>query len=609
MRFLSRGEGRLESFRRVLELYLAGISGRSIPVQPARRAYTNTREIFLPRDVELGSGDAELRFYKLAALCQYAQMEHGSLTEVERRLRRFANRRLAHDIFTLVEYFRLETVLTNRYRGLRREFSQLRNMLWERRSTNFREMEEREAALEALVQLVLAGKVRGELPEHVAQVVRECRSRLEKVRYPEATAGDTWRAVTEIYGLIMRLHGGYRRRAQLAHAGEVRPKEIRKAVGQRYSGESKLGVSREERSLRSRIFNFLSKGFLGSMDINVTGGKSFSGRIDKLSKQAEYREMHPSSSSGEDAGRIGMDYSAAGSDGFIFLRRRRRGYLYPEWDYRRRKYHRDWCTVLERRTQRRDVEVVKRILEKYSGLVKLIRRRFEAMRQDITRLKRQHDGDEVDIDAWVSCFVDLAAGTSPEEKFYSRMVKRRRDVSVAFLIDQSNSTSGRTLEVEKEALVLMHQALVTLGDRHAVYAFSSNTRWECNFTVVKEFRDRGIEGIAGLAPGGYTRIGAAIRHACRKLRSQSSRDKVLILLTDGAPMDYDGYDGRYALEDTRMAVLEAKRKRIHVVCITVDVEASEYLPKMFGERGYVVISRVSELPKRLPPLYAKLTAT
>ncbi|NOZ59976.1 MAG: VWA domain-containing protein [Euryarchaeota archaeon] len=608
MRLLSRGEGRLEKFRRVLELYLTGIAGRSIPVRAAGEAYTNTREVFLPRDVELEGEEDALRFYKLAALHMYAQMEHSSLAGVEERLRRFANRRLAQDIFSLVEYTRLEAELTRRYRGLAREFSRLRRRLWERRRSSFREMEEREAALEALVQLSLGGRVKGELPKHVAEAVRECHSRLEEVRSPGATVRDSWRVAGEVYRMIMRLQGGYRRRPRLQLLGELKPREVKKAARQMRPGESELGVSREERSLRSRIFSFLSKGFLGSMDVNVGGGKSFSGRIDKLSKQAEYRELQRSGSSGEDAGVIPMDYSAPGSDGFIFLRRRKRGYLYPEWDYRRRKYHRDWCTVLERRVPRGDGEAVRRILEKYSGLVKLIRRRFEAMRQEAVRLRRQHDGDEVDIDAWVSCFVDIAARTSPEEKFYSRMVKRRRDVSVAFLLDQSNSTSGRTLEVEKEALVLMHQALSALGDRHAVYAFSSNTRWECNFTVVKEFGDMGIEGIAGLSPGGYTRIGAAIRHACRKLQRERSRDRVLILLTDGAPMDYDGYDGRYALEDTRMAVLEARRKGIHVVCITVDTGAGKYLPKMFGDRGYVVISSVPQLPRRLPPLYARLTA-
>ncbi len=611
MRLFHRGEARLDKFRRVLELYIAGMAGRSIPVHPAKQAYTDTREIFLPRDVELGSYDAELRLYKLAALYLYAQMEQDSLRDVEQRLRRFPNRRLAQDIFSLAEYSRLEGMLIRRYRGLRREFSLLKRALWAGRRSDFGGMEEREAALEALAQLLLGGRLKGELPGEVREVVEVCHSKIERLRAREAGLEDTWRTVGEIYALIMRLNGGYRRRAQVEYVGEVKPKEVKRAEKKRRrfgAGESELGVSREERSLRSRIFGFLSRGFLGSMDINVGGGKSFGGRIDRLSKQAEYREMRTASSGGEDSGRIPMDYSAPGSDGFIFLRRRKRGHLYPEWDYRRRKYHREWCTVLERRTQLRDAELVRRILKKYSGLVKLIKRRFEAMRQEVHRLRKQHDGDEVDIDAWVSCYVDLEAGISPDEKFYSRLVKRQRDVSVAFLLDQSNSTSGRTLEVEREALVLMHQALKTLGDRHAVYAFSSNTRWECNFTVVKEFRETGIDGIAGVTPGGYTRIGAAIRHACRKLGSQSSRDKVLILLTDGAPMDYDGYDGRYALEDTRMAVLEARKRGIQVICITVDMEAGEYLPKMFGDRGYVVIGSVSQLPRRLPPLYARLTA-
>jgi nitric oxide reductase NorD protein len=225
------------------------------------------------------------------------------------------------------------------------------------------------------------------------------------------------------------------------------------------------------------------------------------------------------------------------------------------------------------------------------------------------KFKRQYDGDEVDIDALVNYYSDINAGQSPDEKLYLHRLQRKRDVAVAFLIDQSNSTAGATLGIEKEALVLMSDALGALGDRHAIYGFSSNTRWECNFNLVKEFNEvDGIERIAGINPGGYTRMGAAIRHATHKLEKMRARNKILMLLTDGSPLDYDGYDGRYAFEDTRMAVLEARKRHIHPFCITVDVEAGEYLPRMLGENRYVIIDRVSRLPRKLPLLYARLAS-
>jgi nitric oxide reductase NorD protein len=615
LRGIEEGALKLRKVERILELYLTGLSGKRIPIVEGKEAYTNTREIYLPSRVkEFPEEDENLRFYKFAALHKYAQVIHGSFSAIKEALRPFINKKLAMDIFSLVENARLEHLLQREYRGVKEELRKIKLALWRKRE-GFHGMDDREMALEGLVQLTLAGRTRDGLPRHVRAVVEDCYARLSEVQEPGASAGKSWEVTRYIYYSLMRLDGGYRRRARVSYFGEIKPKEIHKAVKELRRGhkEGESGVTREERGLlRSRLFNFATKGFLGSMDINVGVGRIFKGRIDKISKQADYHPMD--GSQGEplphDSGRVGMDYKAPGSDGFIFLKRKERPrFLYHEWDYRRRRYHREWCTVREANIRIRDKEVVKRILVKHSVLLKKIKKQFEALRREARRLRRQYDGDEIDLDATVNYFIDMQAGESPDEKLYSRLVRRRRDVAVGFLIDHSNSTAGATLEVEKEALVLMSHALRALGDSFAIYGFSSNTRWECNFSLVKDFHEvDGVERIAGINPGGYTRMGAAIRHATRKLQIHGARNKILMLLTDGSPLDYDGYDGRYALEDTRMAIVEARNRGVHPFCITVDIEARDYLPKMFGNKMYTIIDRVSKLPKRLPLIYARLTS-
>ena len=618
-RFFSRGgeEGalKLRKVERILELYLAGLSGRRIPVVEAKEAYTNTREIFLPsRVAEFPEEKDNLRFYKFAALHKYAQVVYGSFAALKEAMRPFINKKLALDIYALVENVRLEHLLEKEYRGVKAELRRIKHALWRKRK-GFRGMEDREMAIEGLAQLVLAGRTREKLPRHVGSVVEDAYGMLREVRKDDTSPRKSWEVTRRIYNSFMRLDGGYRRRARISYLGEIKPKEIHRAIKEMRSryARGERGVSREERGfLRSRLFNFATKGFLGSMDINVGLGKLFKGRIDKISKQADYHPMDGSQGEtpAQETGTVGMDYRSPGSDGFIFIRKKKKArYVYHEWDYRRRRYHREWCTIREKSISIRNKEVINRILGKHSVLLKKIRKQFEALRREATRLRRQYDGDEIDLDASVSHFIDMRAGASPDEKLYSRLVQRRRDVAVGFLIDHSNSTAGTTLEVEKESLVLMSQALKALGDSYAIYGFSSNTRWECNFSIVKDFHEvDGLDKIAGIFPGGYTRMGAAIRHATRKLEMHNARNRVLMLLTDGSPLDYDGYDGRYALEDTRMAVIEARNRGVHPFCITVDTEARDYLPKMFGEKMYAIIDRVSKLPKRLPLIYARLTS-
>jgi nitric oxide reductase NorD protein len=160
-------------------------------------------------------------------------------------------------------------------------------------------------------------------------------------------------------------------------------------------------------------------------------------------------------------------------------------------------------------------------------------------------------------------------------------------------------------------LFLFAETLTTTLDRFALYGFSSKQRTDVRFHTLKAFDEpysdivRGR--INGISPAYYTRMGAAIRKATEILARQKTRERLLLLLTDGKPNDADHYEGRYGIEDTRKALIEARQQGLRPFCVTVDQEAHEYLPHIFGKSNFIIIRKPSELPARLPLLYALIT--
>ena len=167
------------------------------------------------------------------------------------------------------------------------------------------------------------------------------------------------------------------------------------------------------------------------------------------------------------------------------------------------------------------------------------------------------------------------------------------------------------IDVIRDSLFLFSEALSATGDRFAMYGFSSLRRGNVRFNRLKRFDER-YDGlargrIAAIKPGYYTRMGAAIRQATELLKTQKQSQRLLLLLTDGKPNDLDRYEGRYGIEDTRMALHQARQQGLRPFCVTIDTEANEYLPHLFGAGGYAVIRKPEELPKELPLLYAQMT--
>jgi nitric oxide reductase NorD protein len=294
-------------------------------------------------------------------------------------------------------------------------------------------------------------------------------------------------------------------------------------------------------------------------------------------------------------------------------------FLYDEWDHKIEDYRPGWCTLTEHRQTRTQEGFVAATFHEFGGIVTQIRRNFQLMRPErLRKMRYQEDGDDLDTDGLVEYVVDRRARVASASRVYIKRDKKDRDVTTAFVVDMSSSTDRkidgrkRIIDIEKEALLLMCEALEAIRDEYAIYGFSGSGREDAQFYVVKELGERYDDRVKGRIGGIYsrqkTRMGPALRHATRRLAAADSQVKLMILLTDGKPYDSDTYqDNTYAQEDTKMALREARREKIHLFCVTVDKEGADYLPHMYSDTNFVIIDDVRTLPQKLPQLYRRLT--
>ncbi len=286
---------------------------------------------------------------------------------------------------------------------------------------------------------------------------------------------------------------------------------------------------------------------------------------------------------------------------------------YPEWDFKRKKYHARQCRIIfqnaleDNERWEPDSHARKRFRK--------IHRQFEALRPKHEKLRRQLDGNELDMDAFVRARCDLHATGTCSDRVYLDTQQQSRDLSVAILIDVSLSTDSwiggkRILDIEKEALITLATGLATCRDTFAIYTFTSRMRDYVRISEVKDFNDafdaRILRRIASLRPGYYTRMGAALRHTGKLLNHRTERHRLILLLTDGKPNDLDYYEGRYGIEDTRQAIVEARHAGLSVFGITIDRQAQDYFPYLFGRGGYAIVARPDRLSHVLPRIYRQL---
>ena len=329
-------------------------------------------------------------------------------------------------------------------------------------------------------------------------------------------------------------------------------------------------------------------------------------------------------------------------------------YVYDEWDFRANDYKPRWCIVKEKVVEEGDATFYQETLKTYTALSNHIRRQFELiMPESMRKTYRLVDGEDIDLNAALEAWTDLKMGVPPDEKIYWHRNRNRRDVAVVFLLDMSASTAEaidegrqmvddrdapddpveymvwlrrrreglvrrnykRIIDLEKEGTTLLINALESIGDTYGIYGFSGYGRENVEFYVIKDineaFSDKIKRRIDKITPLHATRMGAAIRHASTKLDNQEANTKIMFLISDGRPQDRgysrEGVEKEYAVHDTHMALVEARRKQIIPFCLTVDKSGHDYLKSMCGDMGYEVLADIFSLPERLPMLYRQLT--
>lgn len=393
-------------------------------------------------------------------------------------------------------------------------------------------------------------------------------------------------------------------------------------------------------------------------DLDITGAIEAEGGDD----DAELIELDPEELAArleELSKRLERELAEAGLD-------QEQVFYYDEWDHELAGYRRRWCRLREKAIEPLDPpsngsaappeRFVDETRRHHADLLRRVRKQFELLKpEEFRRMRRLIEGEELDLDRVVETQVDRRAGRPPDGAVYMSRRRQHRDVAAAFLLDMSASTDAeapveepepasgrepepeyvgvfddfdwpdnpqptppgrRVIDIEKESLVLMADALETLGDDYAIYGFSGFGRKEVEFFVAKEFDDdfdrEAEDRIAAMEPKRSTRMGPAIRHAAAKLAEREAKVKVLLILSDGYPQDFDYGSDRasrvYGIRDTMVALRETERQGISTFCITVDPAGHDYLREMCPERRYLVIDEIAALPSQLPKVYRGLTA-
>ena len=324
-------------------------------------------------------------------------------------------------------------------------------------------------------------------------------------------------------------------------------------------------------------------------------------------------------------------------------------YAYDEWDYVAADYRRNWCRLREIPVEGDGGDFFEQTLQRYSELLPQVRRNFQRIRPASYRMVRGlEDGDEIDFDRTIESRVARRMGEIPDNRVYKARKKEARDVATLFLLDMSASTDEpihrdpprynqddtdsddwmkswqrrpqqpqrprRIIDVNKEALVIMAQALEEIGDQYAIMGFSGHGRDNVEFYVIKEFEhelsDEVKSRVGAVEPKRSTRMGTAIRHVREKFKDVASRAKHVIMLSDGFPQDFDyGHDRRsnaYGIQDTMVALKELEMAGVLPFCITVDRTGHDYLRQMCAPSRYLVIEDITSLPRQLPKVYEQV---
>ena len=288
---------------------------------------------------------------------------------------------------------------------------------------------------------------------------------------------------------------------------------------------------------------------------------------------------------------------------------------YKEWNFSKRKYQSNHCKVYLKAVEKVDPDYSRKCLVENTKTLNALRRKFARIHQERKEVKKLQDGERIDTDMLVDWYIDLMSGRTPSENIYVSTRKKEPDLAVLFLLDLSLSTDSyadgnRVLDVEKQAVTLFGEVLHEYQVDFAVGGFYSKTRNHCVYHTLKGFGEswpRGKQKLGGIQPQGYTRIGPALRHSQALIENHPATQKWVILLSDGKPNDYDKYEGRYGISDIKQAIREMHERHINTYAIAIESTARYYLPQMFGQNHYNILSHPDMLVSALAVLYRRIS--
>jgi Mg-chelatase subunit ChlD len=605
------------------------VDGRVIALPALLRRYptaeANERLYFVMAAHEAGHlefGTYRVQMNQLADVCasvcrRYHRPVPARLETLGDLFRLYPQPRLVEDLWAILEDGRVEHLLQAHYPGLRSDLARFATDTVTARDPAHA-LTVRELVVDCLLRLTAGASVSSAVPHAITNEVSTLWSLCQPVLTVTATAEDAVRATDEVY-----------RRLEELVAGETKTPAEPQTTDTTDPG-TKPAASEEAAAYRS-IENLFYRGEMNAdqvpgqteQDLSQTAG-NLGGSAQSTGAGTGTRSERPSPAGDALGGGrslppvvdelLALDVEVAPLEADRTDDRVRR---YPEWDYKIRDHRINWCRVVERAADQGSDECVSSTLSAHRSTVRLLRRFFEGLRPPaFRRLAGQPDGEDLDLDAVIRRTADQRAGIEAADRIYIRREKRERDVAVLFLVDISGSTGRqidggrRVIDVEKESLVLLCEALDAVGDQYALYAYSGQGRGSVEIQKIKSFEERlgttTAQRLGGLSPRQQNRDGAAIRHAVAQLRQQDVKTRLLLLLSDGRPLDGE-YKDEYALEDTKAALREARQEGIHPFCVTIDREADAYVRRMYGNVEYAVIERVESLPGKLPRIYQRLT--
>ncbi len=293
-----------------------------------------------------------------------------------------------------------------------------------------------------------------------------------------------------------------------------------------------------------------------------------------------------------------------------------KGYFisYDEWDHAKRTYKEDFCKIYPITLLKNDALYYKKTISENRSTLLGLRKMLTTVNNQYKQQRRQRQGEEFDLDAITDLFVDVNSGYTPSEKIYISKRKKEKDLSVLLLLDCSLSSDGyaagnRVIDVEKQVSILFGEILDEFNIDFSINGFYSKTRNHSTYITLKDFdEDWNKEKfkIGAVQPSGYTRIGPALRHSGTLLEKRNTKNKWIILISDGKPNDYDKYEGKYGIHDIKQALRELNERQINSYALAIEAQAKYYLPQMFGQNHYQILTTPVELLQSMVKLYERI---